>query len=333
MKPFSTCFFSIAIICLLSCSKSSTTPSPAAPVVKPDTLTSGWTKNSNVITNPGIVYGGDIFFIDLNVGYTGTTYSSRYKTTDGGNTWFSLANTFGTSNIAVTPNNKAFFMRDNFDSITRTTDGGLTFSNTFAYGSHVSDIFFSDNNTGICSTESSVLLTTNGGDNWSNISSLPKIDTMTNKSSVVAVKNNCAWIGYNKYIYHSNDNFVTWQLDSIPNIMSNIGICSISAPSSSVIYAVSYTGYLFKSTDGGNSFSFIKKLDAIYNTNIFSDVHFITSTTGFMSVGSRIYKTIDGGNNWDNVVALGNTDIIEIHFVDAQHGWAICFDGSILKFN
>jgi len=325
-------FISVSFFGFYSCKKSTITPYQP-PIVNPDTLTTGWTKNTQVFSESGIIHAGDIYFINQNVGYASTNISSIYKTMDGGNTWLSLANGFSMFNVAVTPNDRSFFMRDNFDSITRSTDGGLNFSNSYAFGSNVSDIYFSDNVTGICTTEQNILTTTNGGDTWNNICIIPNVESLTNKKSAVIMKGNSAWIGYGKYIYHSNDNLTTWRLDSLPNVISNIGICGISAPSTSVVYASSFTGYLFKSTNGGNTFNFIKKLDLNYNADIYSDLHFVSDTLGFMSLGSRIYKTEDGGNTWNVVVALGITDLIEIHFTDAQHGWAICNDGSILKYN
>ena len=325
-------FICISSICFLSCKKSTQVPDPNV-YVHPDTLTSGWTKQSGVIASPSSVQGGDIFFINQNVGYTGTGSSTIYKTTDGGNTWHTLSNGFGISNIGATPNDRVFFMRDNFDSIIRSVDGGLNFSKHYAMGGLVSDIFFSNNLTGICTTQQNAILSTNGGDSWSVIGPLPYISSLTNKGSVISMNNNSAWIGYDKYVYHSNDNFATWKLDSIPDVIANLGICSIFAPSSSVVYASSFTGYVFKSTDGGNTFSFIKKLDSYYFANLFSDLHFVSANEGFMSLGRSIFKTIDGGNSWSLVVTLGSTDIIEIHFTDAQHGWAICGDGSILKYN
>ena len=184
-------FICISSVCFLSCKKSTQVPDPNT-FVHPDTLTSGWTKLIGAIASPSLIQGGDIFFINQNVGYAGTSNSSIYKTIDGGNTWHTLSNGFSISNIGATPNDRGFFMRDNFDSIIRSVDGGLNFSNSYAMGGLVSDIFFSNNLTGICTTQQNVLLTTNGGDSWSVIEPLPYISSLTNKGSVISMRTTTA---------------------------------------------------------------------------------------------------------------------------------------------
>jgi photosystem II stability/assembly factor-like uncharacterized protein len=62
-------------------------------------------------------------------------------------------------------------------------------------------------------------------------------------------------------------------------------------------------------------------------------IHFINENIGYESFGHRIFKTTDGGINWTKIIGLGNSNIVEIHFIDEMHGWAICFDGTILKYN
>ena len=65
---------------------------------------------------------------------------------------------------------------------------------------------------------------------------------------------------------------------------------------------------------------------------------YIVSGVGFIGAGvifkdgSYVYKTINGGNTWTKEVVLPNKLIIEVHFRDAQHGWACGTDGVILKF-
>ena len=90
-------------------------------------------------------------------------------------------------------------------------------------------------------------------------------------------------------------------------------------------------GKIYKSVNGGTDFLQVAQLPP-GATRAIPDLHFVNDNTGYVNAGNRIYKTIDGGLTWQVVVALGNDRIIEIHFTDANHGWA-CGGGTILRFN
>ena len=256
--------------------------------------------------------------------------STVLKSVDGGSSWQQISN-IKSFNMAATQDNKLFLVGSD-PIIYRSPDGGNSFSSIYSFGGSPYDIYFADNQSGACITEDSILLTIDGGINWTKISGLPKNDSLQNNLHCIYMRSNNIWIAYGKYIYHTNGGFTNWRLDSFPPVVENLGLTSLSAPTSTTVFASSYSGYFFKSENGGNSFSLIKKLTT-GNVASPSDILFINESVGYLSLGSRIYKTTDGGNNWIVVVALGNTSVTEIHFIDEQHGWGICRDGSILKFN
>ena len=282
----------------------------------------------------GIFYGGDVFFKNNLTGYLSDNNSTVLKSIDGGNTWnemLSHGRSIRAANIAVTGDGKAFFVNNYEDSIYRTLDGGINMAGYNLGGAKISDIFFSDNNAGLCSTDIGLFSTTNGGNSWNNI--IPLTGLANNSSSgLFMFDNTTAWVIYNNKVLHANGNFSTWHLDSVATTI-NLTFSSVYATSATVVYISSVTGFLYKSTDGGTTFNLLKKLDNVWNSQYISDIHFVNATTGYMSLGSRIYKTIDSGNTWSVIVALASTDIIEIHFSDATHGWACCFDGTVLKYN
>ncbi|MEQ1552727.1 MAG: hypothetical protein ABL929_01045 [Ferruginibacter sp.] len=332
MNNLSKVFLTILVfIQITSCTKPKTnepaliTPEPP----KPDTLSSGWSK---IKVNESLLSSSDVFFTSNTTGYFSTSSNGTFKSVDGGNTWNQIYKANGDKlnaiNIAATNDGKTFFC--NSSAIFKTIDFGTTITEYPFGGIGVSDVFFGDNNTGLSSTSTAGLfLTTNGGNSWNNISALPEINSNL-FSTIFMLGNSNAWVCYGNKIYHSNGNLSSFKLDSVPNVISNIGLISIFATSTSVVYTCSYSGYLFKSVDGGNTFTFLTKLGV---TNGFSDIHFIDSNTGYISVGNRVYKTNNAGNTWNVIIALGNTSIIEIHFTDAAHGWACCADGTVLKLN
>lgn len=331
MKYIGLSFFICLFAILQSCNKGSKPDPTPTPAIRPDTLPAGWTRKS---ADPyvGIYYGGDIFFNNNNlVGYLSDNNSATYKSIDGGATWHVISYQ-GFGNMAVTNDGKAFFINLNKDSIYRTIDGGTTITGYHVNATQVHDIFFADNNNGLCATSAGIFNTSDGGGSWNNITAMPA-DIGTSVSTLFMLNNSNAWAVYRNRVFHTSGSLSSWVRDTIVTTNSTLGLSTVSATSASVVYTSSYTGYLYKSTDGGSSFTLLKKFDDVWNNSAISDLHFVDANTGFISMGSRIYKTIDAGNTWSQIVGLGTSDIIEIHFTDANHGWACCYDGTVLKYN
>jgi photosystem II stability/assembly factor-like uncharacterized protein len=342
MKYFSTAVYTLLIAALIiSCKKPNNNNEPIVviPITAPDTLSNGWSK---IKVNPsiGIFHGGDIFFNSNNVGYVSDNNSAVFKTIDGGSTWNQIFRTggrsFTASNMSITTDNKAFFVGTIEDSIFKTTDIGNSITAYNISNARLSDIFFGDNNVGLCSSNVGLYKTIDAGNSWSNISVLPISNVNNVYSPIFMIGNSNAWVCYGNKVFHANGSLSTFKLDSVPTNLPDLALYGVFATSASVVYVSSYSGYLFKSIDGGNTFSFLVKLGT-GQTNSGSDLHFINATVGYCSVGNRIYKTVDAGGTWSVVVALGNSGvnpgIIEIHFTDSTHGWALTSDGYVLKFN
>ena len=64
----------------------------------------------------------------------------------------------------------------------------------------------------------------------------------------------------------------------------------------------------------------------------YQDLHFISTNAGYVSDGKYIFKTENGGNTWNKVVALSQDGVVELHFTDASHGWA-CGSGVLIYQN
>jgi len=102
----------------------------------------------------------------------------------------------------------------------------------------------------------------------------------------------------------------------------------------SSIYSISPT-IIFASNSKGEIY---KSTDGGINFNYqitlptanFTDLHFINDQVGYASNGHYLFKTVNGGNTW--IKELTTSFIIcEIHFTDATHGWA-CGIHNILIF-
>ena len=317
---------SFLILSIASCKKDNNTntdPNPT-PVIKPDTLSAGWTK----ITIKDEAFA-DIFFQNNLVGYVLGKY--LYKTADGGNTWArSAASLASSANLAVTTDGKVF-VAGNTNIMYRSTDGGTSFSTiNFTYGK-VDDILFIDNNTGYAPYQGGLLQTTDGG-----ITLAPPAGPVTglNFSGAVYqtaffINASTGWIANGTDIYKSNGNINTW-VKSIFSGTTSGAAASLYAVSSTLVYVGFNDGKIFKSVDGGLNFS---PVAGFTNNVTFLDIHFTDANNGYASYATKIYKTTDGGTSWQTVVSLGQGVFSEIHFTDATHGWACTSDGGIIKLN
>ena len=313
----------IAVFCFLcfqSCKKSDgPTPVPL-PVIMPDTLTTGWKKQ----VLPGEANFGDIFFNSSTTGYL--VGSKVYKSTDGGNSWLPVLSNNALYNIFVTNDSKAFFVGQS-NMIFKTIDGGSSFTNT-PISAIPTDVFFIDNSNGLCITQDGLYATTDAGLTWPKITTtgLPSIGS--GYASISFINNTKGWVVLQGGIYRSVGSFSNWQQATVNGGAGGGYYASVYTTSATNVYVANFAGEIFKSTDGGTTFTFLKNL----NAGGFTDIHFLTDLTGYASSGRSVFKTTDGGVNWSKVVSLGHGSLGELHFTDATHGWACGSDGVVLTF-
>jgi photosystem II stability/assembly factor-like uncharacterized protein len=310
----------VALICVYSiqsCKKSDTSPTAA---VKADTLSTGWTRQV-IAGETGLA---DIFFNSATTGYL--IGSKIYKSTDGGATWNVVSPTAGLINIFVTNDSKAFFVQSQGSKIYKTIDGGVNFSN-MSISDQPYDIYFVDNLNGYCIALNGLYATNDGGISWSRVTTtgLPSI---SGYNSLYCFNNATGWIvSYDAGIFRSTGTLTGWQPSVVSGSFSN-SFSAVYATSATVVYAVNYSGQIFKSTNGGANFSLNKQTDIAG----YMDIHFATDQIGYVSGGRFVYKTTDAGANWTKVVSIGEGNLGEVHFTDVNHGWVCENNGSIFTF-
>lgn len=318
---------------LLSCSKKDATPDPI-PVepLRPDTLTAGWSKQQLNSQNYFQNNFADIYFANNSLGYVAGS-SGIYRSVDGGINWTILSETVtNLSNIAVTPDGK-FYAVNNTDTVYSIENGSNTLVkrdiNQPGFSS-IFDIFFTNNNNGFVAS-SLLNITTDAGNSWQRISPLVGFPS-PNTSNLFFLDGNTGWVANRENVVRTNGNIGNWAFCNVPagTFNSNNPI-SVFAASPLVVFLGLGNGTILRSFDGGSNFTFAGSLP---NANSFYvDMHFLNENLGYASSGRKIYKTVDGGLTWDVVVALGNQWLVEIHFTDANHGWACGSDGVVLRFN
>lgn len=117
----------------------------------------------------------------------------------------------------------------------------------------------------------------------------------------------------------SVDGGLTW---TQINTGTNRKILCVSFFNSTGILVDSY-GSFYKTTDGGQTWVFLRSDYVYYNQG---KVQMIDASNAFVAIGSIGFRTTDGGNNWAYVYVNSSTGF---HFTDPLNGYMI--DGTIIK--
>lgn len=112
------------------------------------------------------------------------------------------------------------------------------------------------------------------------------------------------------------------------NLMTGThGFYRITCPSSQVAYTCGYLGVIWKTTDGGDTWT---TLHVGQPGDVFTDISFITPEIGYAAAGknsefyntTQLYRTIDGGENWTLVKEFTDEESISaMEFVDGNTGY------------
>jgi photosystem II stability/assembly factor-like uncharacterized protein len=308
---------------LFSCSKNKdiVPEQPITNLVLPDTLSVGWTKINSL---PNTLFN-DIFFTDNSIGYA-SNMSGIYKSVNGGFDWNKITN-IPAYNIAALGNKATFVFNTN--KIATTLNAGSSFieKEYFAQPTNPTfgDCFYANSNT--CFAVSGRYI-------WKSTDAGVTFDTIYNYQlnpygSLFFLNEQVGWIRKAGEILKTNNSGVSW----IPQNYPTVGIGVLE-------FADEFNGYYSDNDDNGN-LKVYKTINGGLNsqisfqtTNIFgiSDVDVINPNICYVSAANKIFRTLNGGATWTTIVALGNQKIVEIHFTDANHGWACTNDGTLLKF-
>ena len=195
--------------------------------------------------------------------------------------------------------------------------GGWAVCNSPVFGDRVDDVFMTNTQTGyaVCG-DGQIVKTSDGGANWIKLLQ----DTNIYCRSVEFVSPLKGFVGgfqkhygYNKNTFRKTlDGGSTWT-DLTPLIDTAAhdslrGICGLCAADSNTIYGCGNyfqdSAYIVKSSDGGNTWSFIDMHTyAIHLIDIFflnKDTGFVTGTGLLPFQTAVILYTKDGGQNWAN---------------------------------
>lgn len=328
MKYFFVSCLSLSILLsLFGCSKDNDIVSDPGEPFLPDTLGTGWTKDSI----PTDLFLMDVFFLSENMGYIVHDQGMR-KTINAGGAW-SAPDAGGMAsylNIAASIGGKVANVRSNYDGLHVSQNFGQTFTEVLtatqsgvgAVPLRCTDAFYSSDAICYAAGRSSLFKSTDGGLTFSKIYSFSNTPD-GGYASLFFINDNVGWVVAIGGLLKTTDGGLSWQHQH------NVERGMLHFINPNIGFLIGTSGFK-KTTNGGTIWESLAFPET--QTNDIFDIHFINETTGYVSTSKSIYKTVDGGATWARVVKMGSKSIGEIHFTDANHGWACGSNGMILKF-
>jgi len=86
---------------------------------------------------------------------------------------------------------------------------------------------------------------------------------------------------------------------------------------------------VFSTTDGGITWTC---LDTLTEVRHLSSIFFVDDRVGWTAGPHYIFHTTDGGHTWNHQFEQDNLFFQDVFFLDAEHGWALDYQGAICKY-
>lgn len=145
-------------------------------------------------------------------------------------------------------------------------------------------------------------------------------------NTICAIKffnENTGWVaGYAGTILKTTNGGINWETQKT-NLFNNLR--SLYFIDLNTGYACGEKNCLLKTTDGGSSW--VSLLESSLRTLM--TVIFLDSNNGFIGGSNGIFRTNNGGFNWDTVKS--GSVIINIKFINNSTGWAVGYNGEVHK--
>lgn len=251
--------------------------------------------------------------------------SGVYKSTDGGNNWNQIVSGVAGGSYNV---NMGMGSETNVSiavgpsSLISSRDGGSTFDSVAVGDFGITDVFYVDSITAYAAGKS-IWKTTDGGSHWTKLHDFS--GTLTYQTLYFLDDQN-GWIIRYDGLYKTTNGGVDWQMVSTGN-QFNFRLVGV------VFFVNANHGFVADSNSVGSTTNAGTSWNKIYTgTNKYHDLFFLDDNIGYMTDDRYILKTIDGGTTWTKEVSVPGTTFFELHFTNANHGWACGSHGTIVKF-
>lgn len=266
-----------------------------------------------------------IYFSNFNTGYIAGDNGTILKTTDNGDSWFSLNS--GTNERLY----DVAFLTQNSSSGFAVGDNGLILFSTNAGNSwspvnsgtneKLYSIFFPGNNTGYISGTNGTILEVfaNGS-----IGSMQNYNYCHNLISMYFSNTNTGYVACSTAtILKTTDGGAAW--DSVGTTPG--WLRTIHSLDSNKGFATGWGGDIYLTNDGGSNWNTIYTSD-----NALERIYFPDNNTGYAAGwGGTIFRTRDGGNSWISISYNTSNDFYSVFFNNPDNGFIVGQNGIILK--
>lgn len=231
-------------------------------------------------------------------GLLGGYGSYLYVSSDNGNTWQQKATPSAGADsylkfIKCISRDTLFAINSNAATLYRSDDRGETWQQIATNNllSNAGAVEWANSKTGYLTYYDGIYKTTDGGSTWKNVY---PINSTAGLTTIQFFNANTGYAYREMYgMLKTTDGGSTWISSDLPDPIYSIFILSLKT-----VFAVGQHGVVYKSTNGGASWSLISPTVRIDRYHLYS-LYFFNEKTGFV-VGDigRILKTTDGGSHW-----------------------------------
>lgn len=254
-----------------------------------------------------------------------TMENNLLKTSDGGLTWVEISTnqTRTITDLHFNSEQIGFFATNNGE-VYKTVDGGNNWTQNKLSGREIIELYFVNDSIGFIGEQfRNTYRTIDGGDSWQEVN----IDIDPTGFNFVNDK-----VGYafsdNGFIRKTVNGGVNWTNANLERTIEPFGISGAYFFTEQEGFVVDYHGHFHKTMDGGRNWT-IQSLFALRGRAL----AFPSDSIGF-AVGSEIWKSTDGGDNWQKLLSNpydNNTSYFSVQFLSEEIGYIGGEDATILK--
>ena len=268
---------------------------------------------------------GSVVFLNDTLGLVSVSGSMIWRTTNGGQSWDTIYTdpSYGVGKLVFLDENTIISIGASFmgsGNIKVTHDGGLTWAEPMeGAGLMLTDVFFTDNQTGyIIGNNGVYMTTTDGGLTWQSGTQFQNLLQPYPSIYFTTATTGFVMADYNQR-FKTTDGGVTWT-DISPG-SGNRNYTSMHFLDSLHGWAASSVlTEIISTSDGGVTWS------SVYTGSGWglADVAFSSATEGWScGVRGTVLHTIDGGSTWSLIESPVSTTFIKIGIADPQNIWMV----------
>lgn len=290
-----------------------------------DRTLNGFDNWQRLIMNDNFV---DVSFVSETIGYIiGTTYTGWpfFKTTDGGESWFTVPN----YPDSIMGNLSTVLFLDSLHgflggaALIYTTDGGESWHQANGITTSITKLFFVNDQTGWAVGGQKIFKTTDGGVNW--IEQLNNV--IGSFSSVFFVDSLIGWVSGGRP-YKTTNGGTDWIEQTNSTIWNSDDVYFKNLNEGWYAKYSSISPSLYKTTDGGINWLAVNEVNGARKFYFFPDpVHWLI--IGF----SKYYITNNYGNSWIDFTSDAQPGLVSFFAPNNYLGYAVGNEGLILKYN